>query len=107
MNIYNLDFNNSIGGEINAPSSYTVHDSPLIEAENDPGWEFSYWTGDVEYLGDLNAQQTRIDHSTKELIDLSFQAHFVREEYNISLESDGKGLLKYLQIRIPSGSKWM
>jgi hypothetical protein len=94
MNIYNLTFNNPIGGEINAPSSYTVHDSPLIEAENDPGWEFSHWTGNEgneKYLVDSNAQQTRINHSTKELIDLSFQAHFVREEYNISLESDGEG----------------
>ena len=46
------------------PLPPNVYDSPLIIAMEDPGWDFSHWSGDTQYLLDPNASQTTIDHTS-------------------------------------------
>ena len=106
INYYNLNVTNTSGGQTISPDSYTVNDTPLIKAESDPGWKFSHWSGDTNYLSDSNDQITTIDHSTYELKDLSFIAHFIREEYDINLESDGSGIFEiYKNSNLHSSDK--
>lgn len=97
INVYNLSVTSTSGGQTIAPDSYTVNDAPLIESESYSGWKFSHWSGDTDYLSDLNAEITTIDHSQNQLKDLSFIAHFIREEYDISLQSDGNGTFQILK----------
>lgn len=88
---FELEIADQEGGTTTAPSTFTVLDSPVITALENPGWDFSHWSGDTQFLTDPNASQTTIDHTSLPLQNLSFTPNFVREIYNISLTTEGSG----------------
>ena len=89
--LFNLSLNSHEGGEVTGPSTYTVLDSPVIQAIPSPGWEFSHWSGDTEYLSNSNSEETIVRHDSLELKDLSLTANFTREIYQVGLNSVGTG----------------
>ena len=57
---YSLNIDTAGEGEVDGPISFNVSDSPIITAQNARGWDFSHWTGDVEYLQNPSSAQTNI-----------------------------------------------
>ena len=88
---YDIEILDQEGGETTAPASFNVYDSPLLIAMEDPGWDFSHWSGDTQYLLDPNASQTTIDHTSLPLRNLSFTPNFVLESYLIGTSTEGSG----------------
>ena len=94
---YELVLGNSEGGYATGPTSYTIFESPLIQAISLEGWEFSYWSGDTQYLSDINAQETLVNHADLELKDLNLTANFSRKIYEVSLNVEGLGSIDVLK----------
>ena len=99
--VFNLSINTDEGGTTTGSSTFTVLDTPVIQATPSDGWDFSHWSGDVEYLSDPNAQIATINHSSLELKSLSFTANFVREVYQITLDSEGSGSFEIFKNNMP------
>lgn len=88
---YEIELTAAEGGTVSGPSSYTVNDSPLINATESPGWNFSHWSGDIEYLSSPLSSQSTINHTELVLQDLSLTANFEHESYLVSVFSEGTG----------------
>ena len=88
---YTIEINIEEGGQSQAPTHFSILENPLVTALESPGWNFSHWSGDTEYLADPNASQTTINHASLPLKNLSFTANFIREIYQISLSAEGSG----------------
>lgn len=88
---YEIAMNVVEGGQTQAPTHFSVLDNPVITASESPGWDFSHWSGDTQYLADPNASQTTINHASLPLKNLTFTANFIREIYHISLSTEGSG----------------
>ena len=64
-----------------------------------PGWDFSHWSGDTQYLLDPNASQTTIDHTSLPLRNLSFTPNFVLESYLIGMSTEGSGTVDLSKMK--------
>ena len=89
-NDYLISTSTTGGGSVTGANTYSIHDIPTITAIPDPGWVFSHWTGDLNFLVAPNAQSSLVSLSTAPL-SLSFEAVFVREIYDFSVFIDGNG----------------
>jgi hypothetical protein len=94
---FNLNISSNEGGGVTGDSNYTVISTPVIQATPLVGWEFSHWSGDIEYLLDPDAKHTQVNHSSFNLKDLSFTANFIREIHEVSLNLDGEGSFDIFQ----------
>ena len=79
-------------GNVSFDHTFTVIDSPLLNADEDAGWNFSHWTGDISYLEDNSSYQTSVIlNSDLPPKDLTYTAHFVREVYPFYARVIGEG----------------
>ena len=88
---YLIDTGESEGGVVSGAGNYTINDTPILEANESIGWDFSEWTGsNLEFLSDPNSSITLVSLSQAPTY-LQFDAIFVREAYdhNISVEGNG------------------
>ncbi|OUU10811.1 MAG: hypothetical protein CBC00_04445, partial [Verrucomicrobia bacterium TMED40] len=88
---YLIDTGESEGGVVSGAGNYTINDTPILEANESIGWDFSEWTGsNLEFLSDPNSSITLVSLSLAPSY-LQFDAIFVRETYdhNISVEGNG------------------
>ena len=77
-------------GTITAASTYSIHDTPIIEAIPENGWYFDRWEGDLQYLVASESSSSLINLTTAPL-SLSFTAVFSREIYNVTVNIEGNG----------------
>jgi len=84
---FDLELNQSQG-----PSLFTIHDRPRVVATEKVGWDFTHWTGDIEFLEDETKSSTYVIPGTKPK-NLSLTANFVREEYQFTIGVEGNGSL--------------
>lgn len=113
-NFSKIDYflNVEISGEGNVSSvpTFTVIDSPLLEAYENVGWDFTHWTGDISYLEDNSSHQTTVIlNSELPLKDLAYTAHFTREVYPFNVEVVGEGSFDFYKndkLEISQSSKF-
>ena len=91
------------GGSVNGLNSLTIHDNLTVSATSLPGWDFSHWSGDTEYLLDPSSDQTLItiiDNAVPH--ELDFVAHFIPQTYNLNVDTNGEG---YFDIYLSNGDE--
>jgi len=89
-----LTVDSTDGGVVLMPGegSFTYNAGEIIdlEAEADEGHYFVEWTGDVDTIEDVNAQETTIEM----LDDYSITANFAPETYDLTFNIDGEGTVE-------------
>jgi hypothetical protein len=89
---YKIDLNSLGDGDTVGPESFTISDTPSIKAVAFPGWRFTHWTGDTDFLLDHFASETFIPLESNSVPqDLSFTANFIPKNYDFQLNTTGNG----------------
>ena len=77
-------------GTVSASSTYSINDTPSVEAVPENGWYFDRWEGDLQYLVAPESSASLINLTTAPL-SLSYTAVFSREIYDITVNIEGNG----------------
>jgi hypothetical protein len=89
---YNINLNSIGDGDTVGPETFNITEFPTIKAIAFPGWRFTHWSGDADFLLDYLGSETLIEPRANSLPDdLNFTANFVPETYNIQLRTEGIG----------------
>ena len=92
---YVIEVSDTEGGTVTGDGNYTINDSPILEANESIGWDFSGWTGDhLEYLSDPNASLVTVSLSQAPTF-LQYDAIFVRETYDLNVTIEGSGSVSF------------
>lgn len=91
-NQYSVQVQSTSGGNVTGTGTFTIDDTPTIEAIPQTGWNFSNWTGDLSYLVAPNAKNSLVNLTAAPLF-LSYTANFARETYTLEVETEGNGLV--------------
>jgi hypothetical protein len=86
VNFYTLDINIDGNGDVEKIPDKPFHhygENVTLTAVPDPGWEFSYWSGDLS--GTNNPSYIKIYNDT------SVTAHFINAEYTLDININGIG----------------
>ena len=78
------------GGTVTGLNTYSIHNSPSIEAAPDEGWYFNRWEGDLQYLVAPDSSSSLINLTAAPL-SLSYTAIFSREIYDTTVNIEGSG----------------
>ncbi len=93
---YHLILTSTEGGNIVQPEDdedgpvykeYSEGDSVVIEAESDDNYEFVEWTGDTEYIDNVESKNTNIEMNANHTV----TAEFEKETRELSIDVDGEG----------------
>ncbi|MAL85156.1 MAG: hypothetical protein CMI23_02205 [Opitutae bacterium] len=88
---YNISVSVATGdGNVTGGGTFTINDSPQLNAIASTGWHFSHWSGDVFALNSNSSLSTSVNLSYYPQ-NISVQAHFARNSYSINVVTDGNG----------------
>ena len=92
LSLFNLTLSVEGDGNTIGPETFTISDTPTIKALAFPGFKFTHWTGDTDFLLDHLASETFIPLESNSIPrDLSFTANFIPETYEVQLSTIGTG----------------
>ena len=93
---YQMNLSSIGDGLPKGPETFTIDQNPEIVAEAFPGWRFTHWSGDIDYLVDPLSSETLIQWLTgNPPQNLSFTANFEPQRYDINLKTYGNGQIDY------------
>ena len=94
---YQMNLSSLGDGLPRGPETFTIDQNPEIVAEAFPGWRFTHWSGDVDYLVDPLSSKTLIQWLTgNPPQNLSFIANFEPQSYDLNLKTYGNGQIDYI-----------
>jgi uncharacterized protein (TIGR02145 family) len=73
----NIEVNPDTAGTVNGAGEYEAGDQVNIAATANPGWEFTEWTGDIDYVDDPNVPNTTVIMPAQ---NMSLTANFIEEQ---------------------------
>ena len=83
------------GGVTSGAGSYTIDDTPILEANESLGWDFSTWSGThLDFLSDPNASIVTVSLSGAPT-QLKYDPVFVRETYDVNVTVEGDGSVTF------------
>ncbi len=93
FNLTDFNVTASVGageGNVSGSGFFTINDAPQLNAIASTGWHFSHWSGDVFALNSNSSLSTSVN-LLQNPQDISVQAHFARNGYNVNVIADGNG----------------
>ena len=92
---YTIEIGDAEGGEVGGAGNYTLDDTPILEANESHGWDFSTWSGThLEYLSDPNASVVTVSLSGAPTY-LRYDPIFIRETYDLNVTVEGSGTVLF------------
>ena len=92
---YSIEIGNAEGGVTSGAGSYTIDDTPILEANESLGWDFSTWSGtNLDFLSDPNASVVTVSLSGAPT-QLKYDPVFVRETYDVNVTVEGDGSVTF------------
>ena len=92
---YSVSVSTTTGGLVSGGGDFNVTSLPIISAYAGEGWKFSHWEANETYLTQLSSSTsaTPIVNLAGGPVSLSFEAHFVKDAYTLTVGSIGEGLV--------------